>query len=148
MLDIGLFKTVVNNAPLVSIDLIVYNRKNEVLLGKRINPPARDYYFVPGGRIFKDEKIIDAFRRVAVSELGIELDISSACFCGVFEHFYTDAFFCADISTHYIVLAYEIHIDLDLRTLPSGQHNEYVFMDIAQVKKDSNVHSYTQHYFA
>ena len=148
MLDIAIFKTVVNSAPLVSIDLIVYNQSNEVLLGKRINPPAKGYYFVPGGRIFKDEKIIDAFRRVAVSELGIEMEISSSRFRGVFEHFYTDAFVGANISTHYIVLAYEIHVDLDLKMLPSGQHNDYIFMDISQIKKDSHVHSYTQHYFA
>ncbi|EBG9912480.1 GDP-mannose mannosyl hydrolase, partial [Salmonella enterica] len=35
MLDYALFKTIVDNTPLISIDLIIYNAKSEVLLGKR-----------------------------------------------------------------------------------------------------------------
>lgn len=56
MLDYALFKTIVDNTPLISIDLIIYNAKSEVLLGKRNNPPAKAHYFVPGGRIYKNEK--------------------------------------------------------------------------------------------
>lgn len=76
MLDFALFKTIVNYAPLISIDLIVYNSKSEVLLGKRINPPAKNYYFVPGGRVYKNEKIADAFDRICQSELGCEIEFS------------------------------------------------------------------------
>ena len=87
------------------------------------------------------------FNKLVKSEVS-EFNDNFQSFRGVFEHFYTDAFVGANISTHYIVLAYEIHVDLDLKMLPSGQHNDYIFMDISQIKKDSHVHSYTQHYFA
>ncbi|MEP8888957.1 GDP-mannose mannosyl hydrolase [Enterobacter roggenkampii] len=148
MLELALFKTIVEYTPLISIDLIVYNDKSEVLLGKRVNPPAYNFYFVPGGRIYKDEKIVDAFHRICHSELGQFVEYSSAKFCGVYEHFYSDAFVGQDISTHYVVLAFEIRVDTELLDLPSAQHTEYSFMTVEHIRNHSDVHYYTKQYFS
>jgi colanic acid biosynthesis protein WcaH len=51
------FIDVVKRTPLVSIDIIVENRRNQVLLGLRKNEPAKGFWFVPGGRILKNERI-------------------------------------------------------------------------------------------
>ncbi len=104
------FKTVIQSTPLISIDLVVRNEKNEVLLGKRLNAPAKDYWFVPGGRIQKDESLDDAFKRLINEELGLNLNIKrlETNFLGVYEHFYDDNVFDELTSTHYIVLGYEI----------------------------------------
>ena len=61
---------IIEFVPLVSIDLILKDRQGQVLLGKRANRPARGYWFVPGGRIRKNEKIADAISRISRSELG------------------------------------------------------------------------------
>jgi colanic acid biosynthesis protein WcaH len=61
MLDFALFKTIVEHTPLISIDLIVYNDESDVLLGKRVNPPAQNYYFVPRGRIYKERRSLMLF---------------------------------------------------------------------------------------
>lgn len=148
MLDFALFKTIVGHTPLISIDLIVYNDRSDVLLGKRVNPPAQNYYFVPGGRIYKDEKISGAFHRICHSELGQSVEYSSAKFRGVYEHFYSDAFVGKDISTHYVVLAFEICIDTELLNLPSAQHNEYSFMTVEHIRNHPGVHYYTKQYFS
>ena len=58
------FAVVVEKAPLVSIDLIIENHRGQILLGMRTNEPAKDYWFVPGGRILKDERIAEAFERL------------------------------------------------------------------------------------
>ncbi|HDC2662034.1 TPA: GDP-mannose mannosyl hydrolase [Salmonella enterica] len=147
MLDYALFKTIVDSTPLISIDLIIYNAKSEVLLGKRNNPPAKAHYFVPGGRIYKNEKITEAFQRICKAEIGVDIYLQSARFLGVFEHFYEDAYVGEDISTHYVVLAYEIHMDLELNMLPLAQHNQYVFMPSELIASTSEVHFYTQRYF-
>ena len=48
MLDVQTFKTVIENTPLVSIDLcLVCN--NQLLLGKRTNEPLKGEWFTPGG---------------------------------------------------------------------------------------------------
>ncbi|TOB15241.1 NUDIX domain-containing protein, partial [Vibrio parahaemolyticus] len=54
-LDEQTFKLVVASTPLVSIDLIIRNSKRQILLGQRTNRPAQGFWFVPGGRICKDE---------------------------------------------------------------------------------------------
>ena len=35
---------------MITIDLCITNNE-KILLGKRNNPPAKNFYFVPGGRI-------------------------------------------------------------------------------------------------
>ncbi|NIF31125.1 GDP-mannose mannosyl hydrolase [Enterobacter sp. Cy-643] len=147
MLDFAQFRAVVEHTPLISIDLIVYNSDGEVLLGKRNNAPAKDYYFVPGGRIYKNEKIADAFHRVCLSEIGMDIDLSEAKFFGVFEHFYSDSFVSEDVNTHYVVLAYELHLNLNLSDLPFSQHEEYIFLDVQSARHNEKVHAYTQQYF-
>ena len=54
MLDNVIFRDVLNSAPLISIDILVKN-KGKVLLGKRINNPAKGFFFSTGGRIFKND---------------------------------------------------------------------------------------------
>jgi ADP-ribose pyrophosphatase YjhB (NUDIX family) len=86
------FARVVRLTPLVSIDLVVRNAASETLVGWRRNRPARDSWFVPGGRIGKDERIAVAFARLAREELDADLRFEQARFLGVFEHLYDDNF--------------------------------------------------------
>jgi len=126
MLENDEFIRVVKNAPLVSLDLIIRSKDNELLVGMRVNEPAAGSWFVPGGRIRKDESIEDAFLRITKTELGKSYSIGQARLLGAFTHKYPTNF--ADIpgiSTHYVVLAYELQIDIDPEQLPMDQHSEY-----------------------
>ena len=62
------FISIVKNTPLVSIDLVIENKEGEILLGWRNNQPAKGYWFVPGGRIRKDENFRKAFNRILKTE--------------------------------------------------------------------------------
>src|SRR6266436_8013404 len=86
------FIAIVERAPLISIDLIVRNCSGQVLLGLRKNEPAKNSWFVPGGRIYKDESIETAFRRISQGELGFCQPVEDAFFLGVFEHLYPTNF--------------------------------------------------------
>jgi len=141
-----IFECIIKNTPLISIDLIVKNKEGKILLGKRKNRPAQGYYFVPGGRIFKNETIEEAFRNISKNELGLDLDIKNAKFLGVYQHFYEDNFFNEDFGTHYVVLAYEVEIS-DLLELPEEQHDEYLWLTPEEILKNSKVHQYTKNYF-
>ena len=44
---------------------LIYNGNKEVLPGWRNNLPARNYWFVPGGRIYKDESIRNALLTIS-----------------------------------------------------------------------------------
>lgn len=138
------FKSVIQHTPLISIDLIVRNEQGEVLLGKRVNAPAKGYWFVPGGRVRKNETLDDAFVRLVHEELGIEsgLTRADAKFLGVFEHFYDDCIFGDDISTHYIVLAYELNINL--KKLKKIQHSCDLW--IKSFKECEKIHNFNYPY--
>ncbi len=146
MLPLEIFKTIVEYTPLISIDFIVKNDKEEILLGKRLNAPAKGYYFTLGGRIYKNETMQNAMRRIAKEEIGIELDIVKSQFIGVFEHFYDDSFADEAISTHYVNHGYSITVG-DLDNLPKAQHTTYEWFGIDALIQSSEVHPYVKDYF-
>ena len=145
-LEKAIFSSIVENAPLISVDLIVKNENDEVLLGKRVNEPAKDYWFVPGGRIFKDEKVSDAFTRTVKDEIGLNLSIEDAHFHGQYEHFYDNNVFNNDFNTHYIVLSYDVYVKSEHVKL-NKQHEAYQFFDIDALLVNDKVHKYTKNYF-
>jgi colanic acid biosynthesis protein WcaH len=58
------FLDVIRNAPQVANDLIVKNSDGGVLFGRRRNAPAQGYWFSPGDRIRKNEKLAKTFGRL------------------------------------------------------------------------------------
>ncbi len=143
------FKQVVRNAPLVSIDLLLYSSNHEILLGQRSNMPARNFWFVPGGRIYKDESIRAAFSRITLVETGLRLSSEQAVFHGVYEHIHPDQNFADEpgFGTHYVVLAFEVKLTGDLPALPLEQHTLYRWMTVPELLRDEHVHPYTKNYF-
>ena len=155
------FSTVIASTPLVSIDLVVINANGQVLLGKRLNRPAKDFWFVPGGRILKNEPLAEAFKRLTRDELGQEFTIDQATLLGPFDHFYTDNVFsdfsdsvfsgnvsATDNTTHYVAIAYYLKLDSQLDNLPLAiQHGGYKWFDVLSLMIDDNVHIHTKWYF-
>ena len=143
MLDDITFKTIIDSAPLISIDILL-KKDGKVLLGKRLNKPAQGYFFSTGGRVNKNEAIDSAMGRIAKNELNIELKTTPK-FVGVFEHFYDDSIY-KDVSTHYVNLAYEYEVK-EVLNLPTEQHNEYQWFSIDELLESKQVHKYTKDYF-
>ncbi|GAB3520294.1 GDP-mannose mannosyl hydrolase [Photobacterium alginatilyticum] len=136
----------IKNSPLVSIDLVVKNSRGEILLGKRINRPAKGYWFVPGGRILKDESISQAFSRITKIELGVEISLERANFLGPYEHFYTDNFFGDEFSTHYVALGYEVELNLTCEQLPEQQHDHYRWFTLKEILTATDIHKHSKWY--
>ena len=140
----------VAHAPLVSIDLIVQNSRGEVLLGLRCNEPAAGFWFVPGGRVRKNERLDEAFARITLAELGVTLSRQKADWQGVYEHFYdTNAGRQPGIETHYVVLAYKIALDKGaLLALPCNQqHQSYCWRSPEVISTSEDVHAHCRAYF-
>ena len=143
MLNDQIFKTIVDSAPLISIDILV-RKGNKFLLGKRVNKPAQGCFFSIGGRVGKNEAIDNAMIRIAKNELNIELK-STPKFIGVFEHFYDDSIY-ESVSTHYVNLAYEYEVE-GVLNLPAEQHNEYKWFAVGELLESKQVHEYVKDYF-
>ncbi|WMN87519.1 GDP-mannose mannosyl hydrolase [Vibrio parahaemolyticus] len=147
-LDEKTFKMVVASTPLVSIDFIIRNSKGQILLGQRTNRPAQGFWFVPGGRICKDETFEQAFQRLTKAELGEGYSLKQAQFLGSYQHFYKDNFSEDDFSTHYVVLGYELELDIELSSLPDEQHNHYQWWEVESLFASEQVHINTKAYFS
>ncbi len=142
------FIHVIANTPLISIDLIVENERGEILLGKRNNRPAQGFWFVPGGRILKNELLEDAFVRLTQNELGKAFKKKEARLLDVFEHLYEDCVFDNEVSTHYVVLGFHLVIEsLDFK-LPETQHSEFCWWSKKEAEDAPIVHENTRAYMA
>ena len=149
MLPVETFLQTIDATPLVAIDLIIPNENGGYLLGHRVNKPAQGFWFVPGGRIRKNERLDDAFLRIARDELGhAAVERTDAELVGVYEHLYEDNFSGQPgISTHYVVLGYKLRRTIELESLPNTQHTAYRWATAEEIVADSSVHLNTRVYF-
>ncbi|HJW57649.1 MAG TPA: GDP-mannose mannosyl hydrolase [Burkholderiaceae bacterium] len=140
------FLRVIEATPFVSIDLIIRNADRQVLLGYRSNRPAQHCWFVPGGRIRKNERTQDALQRIAQAELGIPARRGQLL--GVFDHIYDDNYFgVAGIGTHYVVCAYQFEVGADTTFRQDEQHARLQWWSVEELLASREVHDNTKLYF-
>ncbi|ELY63463.1 GDP-mannose mannosyl hydrolase [Natrinema versiforme] len=132
--------TIVENAPIVSVDLVV-KYEGGVLLGLRENEPAKGEWFVPGGTVFKNERLTDAVQRVAEMELGCEVEIRERL--GVFEHFYETSEVDGVESKHYVANAFVVEPFEDIAE-SDDQHSQ--FRVFTPPFDDADLHPYVERY--
>jgi len=142
------FAHIVRFTPLVSIDLILRDPEDAVLVGLRTNEPAKGMWFVPGGRIGKNEKITEAFARLLDVETGLCLPFAEARLLGVYEHFYDANRFCEPgYGTHYVVLGYELKLPSRPEIKLDDQHSAIKWMAVPELLMTPDVHENTKAYF-
>lgn len=142
------FKAVIRNAVLVAIDLLLLNERNEVLLGKRLNAPAKGFLFVPGGSVHKGETVADCLKRVAKTETGLEISQDEVELQGIYDHMYEDSCFDSTVPTQYVVIACRCRIRSDAIFTHDDQHEYLRFMTIPELLNSPEVHPNTKSYFS
>ena len=149
------FKNVISKMPIIAIDICILDNK-KILLGYRKNPPARNHYFVPGGRIRKGETLEVAFKRILFEEVGgilkFEIDILKNLI-GIYQHFYEDNFLGnKEFDSHYVVLAFKLVIDeIEISKINNfnNQHSDQIWHDyLSESRNKINIHKYTKEYFS
>lgn len=97
--------------PIFCVDLIVKNKKGKILLGKRTNAPLKEKWFLPGGRVLRNEIVYNAARRILKKELGSE---GNPKLVGFYEVFYPEV--------HNIIALFEVVISGKVKK--DSQHSE------------------------
>jgi len=142
------FAHAVRVTPLVSIDLILRDPQSAVLVGLRTNEPAKNTWFVPGGRIAKDERLADAFARILGIETGLSIPFAQARLLGAYEHFYDTNRFCEPgYGTHYVVLGYALTLAERADIALDDQHSAIQWMAVSDLLSAPDVHENTKAYF-
>lgn len=139
------FCTIIKHAPLVSIDLCILHQ-SKILLGKRLNAPAKNYYFTPGGRVYKNEPWQDAIERIANDEVGLDVKAKEFQLMGVWDHFYTDSVFDEHSPTHYVNLPHLLQLEKAPYVRADEQHEKLAWFDLYHNKNNQLIHPYTQNY--
>jgi colanic acid biosynthesis protein WcaH len=91
-----LFKEIRATVPLICVDLVITSGK-EFFVVKRLNDPEKGKWFFPGGRIYKNEKLLDGAKRKLKEETG--MTSSKLKYLGVYEYFSKDGCY-PGINTH------------------------------------------------
>jgi GDP-mannose mannosyl hydrolase len=141
------FEQVVRNTPLVSIDIVCRDASHRVLVMRRRREPAKGFYFVPGGRVLKNERMSDAFRRILRDEIGRAAKFEEARLMGAYEHIYsTNRFDKAGFGTHYVVLAYEVGLPGAPSITLDDDHDAYKWVEPGKPGEIEDVHDNVKPY--
>jgi colanic acid biosynthesis protein WcaH len=73
---------------------------------------------------------------------------SQARFLDVYEHLYDDSIFGDTVSTHYVVLGYQLCVEPRQLALPDLQHQEYNWWRIDEMSASEQVHENSRAYLA
>jgi colanic acid biosynthesis protein WcaH len=146
MLDEPTFNTIIENAPLISIDLCLLCR-GEILLCKRSNEPLSGEWFTPGGRLYKNEMWQNALLRILRTELSLAgLAVEDFTLMGLWDHFYSNSIFNQDSSTHYVNLPHYSEFKSHPEIVLDDQHSECKWFDVSVVSNDEKFHPYMRNY--
>lgn len=144
-LEEDIFATIIQYAPLVSIDLCVV-RGDELLLCMRDNEPAKGFWFTPGGRIFKGECWSAALKRVATTEIGLDTEDLKPLLMGIWDHFYDNSVFRMDVSTHYVNLPHLLCVSPSFSPELDSQHTSFLWVNMKEAHRNKLIHPYASKY--
>lgn len=83
------FKSIYSQVPRLCVDLIIQT-PDGILLTLRDIPPNKGMWHLPGGTVYYKEKIETAVQRVAMDELGVQVEIKKCL--GFMEFLRQDSF--------------------------------------------------------
>lgn len=69
------YDAIFSRVPRLSVEVIIAAADRGVVLSLRDIPPNEGAWHIPGGTVLFGEPVVDAVKRVARSELGLEVDV-------------------------------------------------------------------------
>lgn len=114
--------TVVRNMPVPTVDMVVRHPEGGFVLGKRDNKPAKDLWFVPGGRIHKGESFIEAVERISQEEIGASVSIAEQL--GVYQHYYNTSDVGDGVPKHYVAVGFIVDLPPGEELSTDSQHSQ------------------------
>jgi colanic acid biosynthesis protein WcaH len=126
------YYTCVKNLPIATVDVVIFNKeKNRTLLFRRLNEPAKGKYYILGGRINKNEKILDAALRKLKEEINLKINSQGLAYIGITEEFFPNSIF-KKMKSNFIVMNYVLTLKNNLieKLQLDSQHSGFRWFDI------------------
>lgn len=121
------YRRFLSTMPILCVDCLVVNGRGQFLLVKRKNEPLLGEYWMPGGRVYKGERLVEAVQRKMREEIGVDVDIVENV--GFFEFFHQKTREKAEGGVHSISFVYLVrpksrNIRLDTQSSAWGWFKE------------------------
>jgi colanic acid biosynthesis protein WcaH len=126
MIDSEIFDIIVENIPILCVDGFIIS-DGKILLLKRNNYPAKNEWWVPGGRVLKNEALSDAIFRKVKEETNLETEIIKQI--GVCETIFE--------TKHTVNICYLLRIK-KTKIILNSDHSEYKWFHLNQLP-DMNI---------
>jgi len=123
-----LYKTIASVMPIPAIEAIIINSKNEILVLKRNNPPAKGEWWFPGGRIRRGETFLQTLTREVKEETG--LDVKVLGLVGVYERIFPER--------HDIPIVFLCRCRDDQKVVLNSEHSDYKFLSAKEAVDKSH----------
>jgi len=127
MIEEILYNNIIDVLPIVCVDGFII-KDGKILLLKRNNYPAMNEWWVPGGRVIKNETLVDSIIRKVKDETGLDVDIISQI--GVTETIFE--------RKHTINICFDLSAKSSEVTLNS-EHSEFKWFSLIDLPSDLNV---------
>ena len=111
--------------PILCVDIIIKNLCNDYLLIKRANEPLKGKWWVVGGRVLKNETLMQAASRKVKEEVG--LSASNFDFVGYYEDIYEKNPFGMSPPQHSVSVVFSTTIYDNEPVKLDGQSSEWKF---------------------
>ena len=129
MIPLEQYLNITKLVPIVCVDIVIQNNTtNQFLLLYRTNDPLSGTWWVPGGRILKEENAIQACKRKLYEELSINCDAFN--FLGYYEEIFNSDPIGSFTKYHTISLVFRTVISLNERIKLDSQHAKYDWFDV------------------
>jgi len=114
MIEKRIYGDAVQNLPIPCVDIFLFNPYSKsYLLVLRKDPPAQNFWWPPGGRVYKGETLAECAKRKCREELGLKAtDVTVLKNLGVVETFFPDSAW--NTQTHTINVLYLLRLNSDV----------------------------------
>lgn len=146
-----LYTQILEYMPIPCVDFVLV-QNGKVLLTYRIEEPAKDQWWIQGGRVYKNERLEAAVFRLAAREIGTR-NIRIIRMCGTYE-FFSDIASFKEVTSgiHDIAIVYVVEpLEQDFQPTLDKTHNQFRWIDhiesdldpyVRRALEDSGVFSY------
>lgn len=131
-IDIDLYKKIVESVPIMSVDVVVFNENlTKTLLFLRNNEPCKGEYYTLGGRLNKNESILDCAKRKLIDEIGLDVKESELVQIGFVEEKFNNSFYSEEVSSHFVNVVYALVINDTHEITLDKQHSSFKWFDVS-----------------
>jgi colanic acid biosynthesis protein WcaH len=137
MIPNELYKQIIENMPVFCIDVVLVH-EGKVFLTYRNDEPAKNQWWIQGGRVWKNEKIQDAVQRLAKREIGSEVEIINEI--GTYEVFFNESpLEGVETGIHDLALCFLVKPKGELNINLDKTHKQWKWVDSTE-----NLHPYVK----